>query len=169
VPLVATMSPPDTDQLEAVFRRVGPAMHRQALAVLADGPAAEDVVQEAFLRVWRRRAKLAEPDALDGYLLQAVRNLALDTLRWRKRREPQASDRDPDLTVAAPGGDPLEAERVSRALLALPVDQREVVVLRVLEGRTFPEVAARTGAPLGTVHSRFRYALERLRGLLGGA
>lgn len=153
--------------LLATFRRVGPAMWRQALALLGDRAAAEDVVQEAFLRVWRRRERL-RPGELDGYLVQAARNLALDQQRWRARRG--AGDTADPATVAlvVPRHDDAlaESERLSRALQQLPPEQREVVLLRVVDGLTFPELAARTGAAEGTVCSRLRYGLARLRQLM---
>lgn len=160
------------DALTTTFRKVGPAMFRQALAVLGDRAAAEDVVQEAFLRTWRRRERLRDPGQLDGYLVQAARNLALDQRRWRERRAAVTeADAAPEDALVVPRSEDAaaDAERLSRALHRLPTEQREVVLLHLIEGRTFPEVAARTGAPLGTVHSRYRYALARLRELLEAA
>lgn len=155
------------ERLEGLFRRVGATAHRLALAITGDPQAAEDVVQEAFVRLAAREDLLRDPATLDGYLLRAVRNLALD---WLRRARVRAGSAEGVMLVAAPG----EAERgadprrVSNALLALPPDQREVVVLRVWEGLSFRDIAERTEAPLGTVHSRFRYAMERLRALLAG-
>ena len=68
---------------------------------------------------------------------------------------------EPDRAEAAD-----EALRISSGLVGLPVEQREVVMLRVYDGLTFPQIAERTEAPLGTVHSRFRSGLERLRAAL---
>lgn len=160
-PGAAIASDPDAD-LTVTFQRVGSAMFRQALAVLGDRAAAEDVVQEAFLRTWRRRGRL-RPGGLDGYLVQAARNLALDHLRWRERRPPAPEDASEPLVVPRTEDAAADAERLTRALQGLPPEQREVVMLHLVDGCTFPEVARRTGAPLGTVHSRFRYALARLR------
>lgn len=158
-PDVTTAVDPD---LTITFRRVGPAMFRQALSVLGDRAAAEDVVQEAFLRTWRRRDRLRSGD-LDGYLVQAARNLAIDQLRWRERRPSAPGDAPEPLVVPRTEDAAADAERLSAALRTLPPEQREVVMLHLVDGCTFPEVARRTGAPLGTVHSRFRYALARLR------
>jgi RNA polymerase sigma-70 factor (ECF subfamily) len=155
------------EDLTATFRRVGPAMFRQALSVLGDRGAAEDVVQEAFLRTWRRRERV-RPGSLDGYLVRAARNLAVDQLRWRERRPSAPQDAPEPLVVPRPDEAAADAERLSDALHELPPEQREVVMLHLVDGCTFPEVARRTGAPLGTVHSRFRYGLARLRELLGG-
>lgn len=151
------------------YRRVAPAMFRQALLLLGDQGAAEDVVQEAFLRTWRRRDRLRDAHGLDGYLVTAARNLALDHLRWRAHRATQdtGEGRDPFVVPRAEEA-AADAERLSNALRRLPLEQREVVLLHLTEGLTFPEIAARTGAPVGTVNSRYRYGLTRLRELLGG-
>ncbi|MCO5167487.1 MAG: sigma-70 family RNA polymerase sigma factor [Planctomycetes bacterium] len=143
----------------ALVERAGARLVGLALALVGERAAAEDVVQEALARVWRRRHALA-PGALDGYVRQAVRNLALDR-RARAEAEARALSRRAGAAADVPGDD--EAERVTRALSRLADEQREVVVLRVYEGLEFKEIAARTGAPLGTVHSRYRLALERLR------
>lgn len=150
--------------LEATYARLSRGLLAQALGIVGDAALAEDVVQDAFVRVWRRRERLRDRGRLDGYLYAAVRNLALDQLRRRRTR----SEHQPKLAVkivtsTPPGPD---AERIDRALSELPPEQREVVVLRVHLGLSFPEVAERTGSPLGTVHSRYRYAMTQLRGRL---
>jgi len=154
-----------TDQqgLLPLYRRSAGIVYRLALSMTRDVTAAEDVVQEAFCRVQQQLGRLGEDRALDGYLYQTVRNLALDVLRQTKR--PVDPDAEIEL-VAAPEGarvDPELTRRIARALWVLPVEQREVVMLRIYEGCTFPRVAELTESPLGTVHSRFRYAMQRLR------
>lgn len=155
--------------LVETYRRTAPAMFRQAILLLGDVGAAEDVVQEAFLRTWRRREQLRDAHGLDGYLVTAARNLALDHLRWRAHRVTQEPDegRDP-FVVPRTEEATADAERLNNALRRLPDEQREVVLLHLTGGLTFPEIAARTGAPVGTVNSRYRYGLTRLRELLGG-
>ncbi len=162
---------PDTDPddvrlaagFAALVERAGARLVGLALALGAgDRAAAEDVVQEALARVWRRRRALAAPEALDGYVVAAVRNLALNR---RERREVEARALERQAATApdpAVGGE-ADAERVARALSRLPDERREVVVLRVYEGLEFKAIAARVGAALGTIHSRYRLALERLR------
>ncbi len=170
----------DDDPFTALFRRAGPAAYRLALAITGDAAAAADLVQEAFVRVLSRAGGEATSDdgrPLDGLLHRTARNLALDHLRRRKVASDGARTAallrgpvvGPDGSADAGGFARLDAALVSEALMDLPVEQREVVVLRVWEGLPFPEVAARVEAPLGTVHSRFRYAMERLRGRFGAA
>lgn len=157
---------PGDDPVAALFRRAGGPAFRLAHALLGERGAAEDVVQEAFVRVLARRDALADPEALDGYVTRAVRNLAYNHLRRRKTagvaQERLERAADPAAAPADPALDE-EAARAAAALAALPPEQREVVHLRVHEGLEFKTIAARTGVPLGTVHSRYRYALARLR------
>lgn len=155
------------DELARLFRRAAGPAHRLALTLTADREVAADIVQEAFLRILRRREALEQVEALDGYLLRTVRNLALDHLR-RAQARPEALELAAEsLLEAAPGAaGTVDPERVALALLRLPLEQREVVLLRVWEGLSFAEVAARAEVPLGTVHSRYRAALGRLRALL---
>jgi RNA polymerase sigma-70 factor, ECF subfamily len=165
--VVELTSVDERDPVAELFQRSGGAAYRLALAITGDAAAAEDVVQEAFMRVMRKGE--VEGD-LDAYLHRTTRNAALDLLR--RKKVAAAKESDVALLVRARGPTPpagLDALAVSQALLDLPVDQREVVALRVWEGLTFPEIAARTEAPLGTVHSRFRYAMERLRVVFGGS
>jgi RNA polymerase sigma-70 factor (ECF subfamily) len=157
----AAPSETQVDSFTQVFHRMAPTLYTQALAILADPSAAEDVVQDAFVRVWSRRERLHDPQRLDGYLATAARHLALDRLRRGQRvAAKQLLVAKPALLAERAGPD---VERIDRALQRLPAEQREVVVLRVHTGLDFAEIARRTDAPLGTVHSRYRYAMTRLR------
>jgi RNA polymerase sigma-70 factor, ECF subfamily len=169
-PTTPAEEPPQTQE-EALFAalvtRSGPRLLALGLALTGERAAAEDLVQEALIRVWHRRRSLA-PGALDGYVLATVRNLGANR-RERLAVEARALERgraESRPETRPPGeGDVWVAVE---ALATLPEEQREVVLLRIYEGLAFKDVAARTKAPLGTVHSRYRLALERLRSLLGG-
>lgn len=148
--------------LTQAFEQQRRALYAQALAILAEPAAAEDAVQEAFVRVWRRRERLDDPGRLAGYLATAVRHLAFD-LRRRAQVRADARILVARESAAAPAEGVADAERLDAALRGLPAEQREVILLRVHAGLSFAEVAARTDAPLGTVHSRYRYGMTRLR------
>lgn len=163
--------PPTQDEaaFAALVTRSGPRLLALGLALTGDRAAAEDLVQDALTRVWHRRRTLA-PGALDGYVLATVRNLGANR-RERLVVEARALERrrpGPGATPASQDADAADLWTVVEALAKLPEEQREVVLLRVYEGLAFKDVASRTSAPLGTVHSRYRLALERLRSLLGG-
>lgn len=145
----------------------GEAVTRLALRLLADREAARDVAQEAFVRLHERLDEVDDP----GPWLRAVAaRLALDRLR-RLRREERAVS----ALAAGPGRDPLEAgpeaSEVRGALLdalaRLPDRQREVVLLRVVEGETFPALAGALGISEGSAKTHLRRGLAALRGMLG--
>jgi len=152
------------------FRRHGPRLllcARQWTASMAD---AEDVVQEAFVRFWKHQRGLSgEPLAL---LLTSVRRAALDSARSRGRRADRearsvdASD-GPLFEPLAEGDDRRVA--IESALGRLPPEQREVLALKIWSGLTFAEIAEQLGIPANTAASRYRYALEGLRGELTAA
>jgi RNA polymerase sigma-70 factor (ECF subfamily) len=127
---------------------------------------AEDVVQEAFIRFWRCRRRVAEPVA---YLYASVKHCALDWQRGRDRRarREEAAARPEGETCFA--GPPEQAERraaIDAALRSLPENQREVLVMKIWGGLSFPQIAAALRIPANTAASRYRYALARLRELL---
>lgn len=141
-----------------------------ALRVTGTRTAAEEVTQEVFLGLWRR-AQLFDParGTLAAWLMTAVRHRAIDAVRKGAARGPtlewhealpgsEGPDAAHEQTVAA------EESRRARALLdRLPAEQREVVELAYFGGFAQTEIAERLGAPLGTVKSRSRLALEKLR------
>ena len=138
---------------------------RQWLPERAD---AEDAMQAGFVKFWRSRSR---PEAADLPLLfTAVRTAALDLAKARRRR----TDREQRAADTAPtawwDGDTLaERERadvVARAIAALPLEQREAIVLRIWGGLTFAEVARTLDENINTVAARYRAALTKLRDLL---
>lgn len=149
--------------ITASYQRACKQGYRLALALTGDPSQSEDLVQEVFLRVLRRRERIRLP-TLDAYVTRAVRNAAYDFLRRRQTAKVTSAQVD---TAVAPGpATHPDTHAVAGALSALPPEQREVVHLRVYEGHSCQEVARLTGVPLGTVHSRYRYAIAKLRDLL---
>lgn len=165
----------DEHALATLYDRHARAAYGLALRIVWQEQAAEDVVQDAFLAVWRG-ANGYKPGRgpVRSWLLTIVRNRAVDLLRGPSRQASRALPLDllPGLEPVA-ADDPeeealsrVDGQRVRSAVAALPPEQRSVVELAYFGGLSHGEVAARTGVPLGTVKSRMRLALERLRGLL---
>jgi len=126
---------------------------RFASVMVGDCVLAEDVVQDAFVRVMRSGARFDSTKAFKTYLLRSVRSAAVDILRKKTASQlPTTAATTPDF--------------VSDLLSALPQQQREVVVLRIWGKMTFRDIAETLGVPLGTVLSRMRYAMMRLRRLV---
>jgi RNA polymerase sigma-70 factor (ECF subfamily) len=148
-------------------------LYTLALSVTGRPERAEDAVQEAFARVCRMPGALAGAGDPVAYVFGAVRNAAVDQVR-RPGVPGEAianGDHLPPVSifnghVEAPDALALGAERersVAEAVEGLPAEQREVVVLRVYGGLTFAQISDVTEAPLATVATRYRRALERLK------
>ena len=159
------------DQIYAQYGRPAVAL---AYRVLGDPEAAEDVVQDAFLAVWRNTPTY---ERLGGnvrpWLMAVVRNRAIDVMRSGRSRPVIGAALDEAYFIPAEGSDPagqvlrrLDARLLHHAVATLPPVQRETVELAFFAGLSYLEVAERMGTPLGTVKSRIRLALRRLRTLL---
>jgi RNA polymerase sigma-70 factor (ECF subfamily) len=168
----AAVPPPALDDLEALYE----AYHRQALGlayrVLNDAADAEEVVQEAFLAVWRAgRSYDPARGSVRTWLLTLVRNRAIDVIRARQRRPVRPLDEAPDPVdpsdVPAQVSLSIDSAAAGRALEDLPPDQRRAVELAFLSGLSHGEIAAQLGLPIGTVKGRIRLGLDRLRTALG--
>jgi RNA polymerase sigma-70 factor (ECF subfamily) len=153
-------------ELAAIYDRVAASLYRHALMILADPAAAEDVVHDVFTALAGPR--VPDVTSLDAYLRQAVRHQCFTRLRRQRWRAPRGTD-EPALLDAAPATAVSHDERIAieQALRSLPPEQREVVHLKTFEGLTLQEIADMTGTSINTVASRYRYAIERLRGAFG--
>jgi RNA polymerase sigma-70 factor, ECF subfamily len=174
--LLAAIQARDDEALAAFYDRYGRLAFGLAYRMLGERGAAEDVVQESFLNVWRRAAGFERGrGSARSWLMSIVHNLAVDRRRGRQRRawtdvaldEVDAvleTDADDAFTVVA---QTIDAERVQAVLAELPDEQRQAIILAYMHGLTHQEIAEQTGAPLGTVKSRMRLGLRRMRSLLG--
>lgn len=151
------------DPFDRLYNRFAVSLYRYALMVLANPEEAADAVQQVFLGVLRKRNAL---ELEERYLRRAVRNECYSALRRRRHDRHSVSE---NLLEAVAGQDERPDERLAaeRALLTLPVEQREVVHLKIFEGLTFQEIADVVGESINTVGSRYRYAIDKLRAHLG--
>ena len=146
------------EDVRRLYDQHGPALVAYARGFVPDAGTAEDLVHQVFLRLLS--AELVMPDAPVAYVYRAVRNAALNARRSSLR----LTELDPQISVFRHrDGNQEAALALEKALAELPEEQREVVVMRVWSGLTLGEIAASVGAPLNTIASRYRYALERLR------
>ena len=151
------------DVLAGLYEEYGARLYRYALLLLADRAAAEDVLQDAFVRLASVMRRESGVEASFPYLATIVRNECYTALRKRRRR---AEDPAPLLERATPEATEEERMILDAALRALPTEQREVIYLKVYEGLTFQEIADRCGESINTVASRYRYATAALRRVL---
>lgn len=172
--LMAHVQNGDAHALEELYHRHSVRMLGLAASIVRQRAVAEELVQEAFIRVWLK-AETFDPVRGDGrgWLLTIVRNRCLDYLRRQKLRPtPVAFDATEDLP--AEGHTAWEAietswrqAQVRAALNYLPREQREVLHLSYYSGLTRRDIAARLKVPEGTIHTRARLALIKLKELLG--
>ena len=155
----------DEAAFDELYGRYARAVYAVVRRLIGDHARSEDVVQQAFTNVWRAAAGYRrERGPATGWLFAIARNAAFDALR---SREAPSRWEVPDLPDDGPGPDQRasaaeEAFRVHAAVDGLPDHEREVIELAYFDGLSQSEVAARLGAPLGTVKTRTRRALAHL-------
>lgn len=160
----------DEAGVQAAYQAHGAELYRFVLRGLGDPGAAQDVVQETFLRAWRAADRF-DPDlaSLRVWLFAIARNAMIDHARASSRRPWQSVLVDPPTAEAASAAvdDPTEqllrSWVVEEALQRISEDHRTVIVETHLKGRSYAEVAAEHGIPVGTVRSRVFYGLKALR------
>jgi RNA polymerase sigma-70 factor (ECF subfamily) len=176
--LLSRIARGDAEALGMLYDRYNRLAIGVAYRVLGEHGASEDTVQEAFLSVWRRVDSFDPArGTVRSWLLTIVRNGAVDRRRGRHGRALQdttledvafklATDGEQTFDIVAAS---VEAEHVREALNMLPPEQREAIELAYFGGLTHQEIAARTGAPLGTIKGRMRLGLHKMRQLIGDA
>ncbi|HWT03576.1 MAG TPA: sigma-70 family RNA polymerase sigma factor [Pyrinomonadaceae bacterium] len=164
----------DEQALAALYDRYRLILFGLILRILHSQPEAEDVLQEVFLQVWRRASDFDETRGRPfTWLVTLARSRAIDRLRStgaRERTAGEAARAVPD-RISDAASDAVKSEQgeiVRRALAELPEDQRRTLLLAYFEGLTQTEIAERLNTPLGTVKTRMRSGLTKLRELLGG-
>lgn len=172
--LVARLRRRDVGAFETLYDHYGNLVYSVSLRVLGNVEAAEDVVQEVFLRLWR---KPQHYDTARGkfvtWLMSVTRNRAIDEQRKRGRRQRREAPSDPELDDTLPGDesdDPAAAalltddrHAIRGALSSLPPEQRQAIELAYFGGYTQQEISNALGQPLGTVKTRIRLGMQKLR------
>jgi RNA polymerase sigma-70 factor, ECF subfamily len=145
-------------QVQSLYEKHGPALAAYACCRGLDFAAAEDVVQQFFLKLLG--TTMTEMQFPLAYAHRAVRNAALNLQRDRRRETQLPED---ELWWIHAGARREEIIALQEALEELPPEQQETVFMRIWSGMTLQEIADETKTPLNTVASRYRYALEKLR------
>jgi len=179
-PLAAMMSrvaQGDEDFLAELYDRTSRMVYGLALRILGDPNSAEDITLEVYMQVWRTAESYdAGRGTVEAWLVTLVRSRAIDWLRSRPARSQQVEHPLENLSVLQdtrpnPELASIESARarvVEGALAALPADQRQIIELAFFAGMSHNEIARQTDLPLGTVKTRIRLGMLRMRELLGG-
>ena len=158
----------DEDALAALHDRYAQVVYSVALRVLGETTQAEDILQEIFLQLWRDPQRFdSNRGSLGAWLAVIARHRAIDHLR---RRRPESDIEDVVVSVDSNleriTDRNMAMAKIRSAVEQLPAEQRQPLELAFFHGLTHPEIAAKTGEPLGTIKTRIRAALQALRKVL---
>ena len=169
--IAAIAASADRSAFAALFGHFAPRVKSYMLRLGAAPPLAEELAQETLLTVWRKAAAFDRAKAAPStWIFTIARNLRIDAVRRDRRGEPADDPSDAPDAEPAPDAALAAAEaqgRIRHALLALPPEQAEIVRLSYFSDKPHSEIAEELSLPLGTVKSRLRLAMGRLRDLLG--
>jgi RNA polymerase sigma-70 factor, ECF subfamily len=173
--LAARVAQRDIVAFEALYDHYAARVLGICLKITGDHALAEDLLQETFWRVWQSAASYESGrGSFTGWLFRIARNLSIDAYRRNKIRPHAIAgsnnaepilDRIPDLDMNVPeqAQSNLDAQQVQEALASLPQEQRQVIEMAYFQGLTRHEIAEATGEALGTIHTRARLGLQKLR------
>jgi RNA polymerase sigma-70 factor (ECF subfamily) len=170
--LAARLQRGDAASIESLYDRYGRLAYSLAYRVLNDAASAEEIVQEAFLALWRNASSFdASRGTLRAWLLAIVRNRAIDRIRGNRGQQSTASIEHMGRMAEVPDAwetvsIELERKQVREAVAALPDEQRRTLELAYFGGLTHNEIARQMDVPLGTVKGRMRIGLEKVRSFL---
>jgi RNA polymerase sigma-70 factor (ECF subfamily) len=166
--LVALLRDRPAAGIAALYDRYGRLIFSMALRVVQDRGAAEEITQDVFMRCWRSLDRYQPSQgSLASWLLSITHNRAIDELRSRRgkntRREISDDALQPQAAIDPGFDEALLRGEIQQALQLLPVAQRDVIELVFWSGLTRREIAERLNLPLGTVHTRLRLGMDKLR------
>ena len=166
----------DERAIASLYDRYGGIAFGLAYRIVGERNAAEDVVQDAFMSVWRRAVSYETGrGSVRTWLLSIVHHRAIDRLRGvagRARQDVALDDFERIIAVADPWRDVevgVQREVLQSGLATLPREQRETIQMAYFEGYTQQEIATAMNVPVGTVKGRLRIGLQKMRSLLAGA
>lgn len=176
--LISLVTQGDQDALAALYERYSRAVFSFSLRIVGDTQVAEEILQEVFVRVWQQGGSFqAARGTLITWLLSITHNLSIDEVRRRKRRPQKAESEEPESILAGLPDEGLGVEEevwlsslrisIQDALRQLPSAQREAIELAYFQGLTQREIADTLGEPLGTIKTRMRLGMLKLREQLG--
>lgn len=173
--LMKAMAAGNAAAMETLYDRYSKPVFSFAYRMMSDRDHAEDLMQEVFLRAWRRSSRFSDSrGTLISWLLSITHNMAIDEIRKRQRRPQKAETQEPELLMGTlrDTDDPVESQAVATVsgqvirdvLKEIPDNQRIVLELGYFRGMTQREISERLNVPLGTVKTRMRLALRKLQG-----
>ena len=176
IPLVAAMAAGQQDSMAQLYDLTCGLVHGVALRMLENPADAEEVVLDVYMKAWRNASHYStERGSVTAWLVMMARTVAIDRIRTRHAQPRTLDLSGPELPEQrAPGATPEETTvqnewraRIQTAMKELPGEQREALLLAFFGGLSHAELAERLSQPLGTIKTRIRLGLRRLKTLLG--
>lgn len=178
VDLIGRVADGDAQALEVLYDRYNRVVYSFALRIVGDPQLAEELLQEVFFRAWQQGKAFRENrGAFVTWLLSITHNMAIDEVRKRRRRPQKADSEEPEQVLAAVQDTTQDVEgevwltslreTIEGAMALLPSAQREAIELAYFQGLTQREISERLGEPLGTIKTRMRLGIQKLREQLG--
>ena len=174
--LIQRVSDVDKEALEALYLRYQTPVYSLAMFMLKQPALAEEVTQDIFLNIWLKAGSFnAERGQPKGWIMSVAHHKIVDVIRSRRRMIVNTDPADYETLDLLPAGgasteaqveQTLERERIMRALATIPESQKEVIVLAYFGGFSQSEMAERLDQPLGTIKTRVRLAMQKLRTVL---
>ena len=163
--LVKGLAAGDAAAYQQAYDRYGAALFRTAARMLGSQCDAEDAVQEVFAALVRSRSRLAQIANLKAYVFVSLRHVAAQIRNRRERRAMAGLDETQCLAQCAPEASD-ESERLWAFVACLPIEQQEVLTMKIQGELTFKDIGAICGISTNTAASRYRYALEKLKQMM---
>ena len=177
--LIGRAAEGDPRALEVLYDRYSRVVFSFGLRIVGDPQLAEELLQEVFFRAWQQGGSFrSNKGSFITWLLSITHNMAIDEVRKRRRRPQKADSEDPEAVLAAvpDSGPDIEDEvwlgalrdTIDGAMASLPPAQRQAIELAYFRGLTQREIADQLGEPLGTIKTRMRLGMQKLREQLEG-
>ena len=168
--LITQLVAGDHEAFAALYDRLGAKLYATAVQLNCTHQEAEDITHDLFVELARHRQQLSDVKNLDAYIFSMLRN-AVSRLQRRKKiglkaflqwaSDQVARNRTHDVPATLPD------DNLSKALILLPEQQRTVLILKVISGLSFKQISSVVGIKMNTAASRYRYAIQKLKGTLG--
>jgi RNA polymerase sigma-70 factor (ECF subfamily) len=177
--LIGRAAEGDARALEVLYDRYSRVVFSFGLRIVGDPQLAEELLQEVFFRAWQQGGSFrSNKGSFITWLLSITHNMAIDEVRKRRRRPQKADSEDPETVLAAvpDSGPDVEDEvwlgalrdTIEGAMASLPTAQRQAIEMAYFRGLTQREIAEQLGEPLGTIKTRMRLGMQKLRDQLEG-
>ena len=177
--LIGRAADGDARALEVLYDRYSRVVFSFGLRIVGDPQLAEELLQEVFFRAWQQGGSFrSNKGSFITWLLSITHNMAIDEVRKRRRRPQKADSEDPESVLAAvpDSGPDVEDEvwlgalrdTIEGAMASLPPAQRQAIEMAYFRGLTQREIAEQLGEPLGTIKTRMRLGMQKLRDQLEG-